>query len=181
MTLNELADALERIPSDRAPAMPAAQRALLTQASHALRRLGEIEAAAEALLAAACCPEGDHALRAALMHRIACGEQVECDGLCPDGIALAAAQDAYVAAGWRRLARHYPAPRWPRTRKALAMTHARNAHGRYVCTSAAPWKRDIQGPVEHPDAQVDGECSEGCCDYHRCPNCGLRWRTEVAQ
>lgn len=181
MTLNELADALERIPSDRAPAMPAAQRALLTQASHALRRLGEIEAAAEALLAAACCPEGDHALRAALMHRIACGEQVECDGLCPDGIALAAAQDAYVAAGWRRLARHYPAPRWPRTRKALAMTHARNAHGRYVCTSAAPWRRDIPGLVEHPDAKDDGECSEGCCDYHRCPHCGHRWRTEVAQ
>lgn len=51
----------------------------------------------------------------------------------------------------------------------------------YVCTEAAPWTPDKGTPAQHPDATDDGECSEGCCDYWRCPHCGLRFKTEVAQ
>ena len=52
---------------------------------------------------------------------------------------------------------------------------------RYVCTKEAPWTPDKGEPVQHPDAVDDGECSSGCCDYYRCPNCGLRFRVELPQ
>ncbi len=51
---------------------------------------------------------------------------------------------------------------------------------RYVCTKVAPWTPN-QGPAVHPDAVDDGECSDSCCDFYKCPNCGLRFRVEVAQ
>lgn len=33
-------------------------------------------------------------------------------------------------------------------------------------------------PCRHPDAVYAGGCSEGCCDYYRCPDCGKRWKVE---
>ena len=51
----------------------------------------------------------------------------------------------------------------------------------YVCTKESPWSPEKDTPCQHPDAVDDGECSEGCCDYYKCPNCGLRFRVEVPQ
>lgn len=53
--------------------------------------------------------------------------------------------------------------------------------GRFVCTKDDPWKPEKGEFVWHPDAKDDGECSEGCCDYFKCPNCGLRFKVEAAQ
>ena len=61
MTPTELADALASIPFDPSVTVSATHAAAILDASHALRRLGRVEDAAEALLAAATCPEGDHA------------------------------------------------------------------------------------------------------------------------
>jgi hypothetical protein len=34
-----------------------------------------------------------------------------------------------------------------------------------------------EGPFyKHPNAYVEGECYEGCCDKYHCPDCGTRWR-----
>lgn len=52
---------------------------------------------------------------------------------------------------------------------------------RYVCTKAAPWDKAKGVRATHPDAEDVGECSDGCCDYYKCPNCGLRFTVEVAQ
>ncbi len=51
------------------------------------------------------------------------------------------------------------------------------------CTKETPWdKQFISGQrVEHVDAVSDGECADSCCDYWKCPNCGYRFKTEVAQ
>lgn len=52
---------------------------------------------------------------------------------------------------------------------------------RYICTAAAPWTEAIGGRAAHPDAVDDGECSDGCCDFFRCPHCGVRFRVELPQ
>lgn len=52
---------------------------------------------------------------------------------------------------------------------------------RYVCTAAAPWSKEKGKWAQHPDAKSDGECANGCCDYWKCPNCGLRFKTEVCE
>lgn len=52
---------------------------------------------------------------------------------------------------------------------------------RYVCTADAPWTHDKGTPVQHPDAKDDGECADSCCDFYKCPHCGLRFRVEVAR
>lgn len=52
---------------------------------------------------------------------------------------------------------------------------------RYVCTKDAPWDTSKGPRATHPDAKDDGECSDGCCDYFRCPNCNLRFRVEAAK
>jgi hypothetical protein len=52
---------------------------------------------------------------------------------------------------------------------------------RYVCTKDNPWDQSKGTPAQHPDAVDDGECWEGCCDYYKFPNCGLRFRVELAQ
>lgn len=51
----------------------------------------------------------------------------------------------------------------------------------YVCTKEAPWTPEKGTPAQHPDSINDGECSLGCCEYYRCPNCGKRFGAEVAQ
>jgi hypothetical protein len=51
----------------------------------------------------------------------------------------------------------------------------------HVCTAADPWNIDKSKRAQHPDAKDDGECSEGCCDYYKCPHCGLRFRVELPQ
>lgn len=54
--------------------------------------------------------------------------------------------------------------------------------GRFLCTSLAPMPSDGTGVSWiHPEAKDDGDCSDGCCDYYRCPACGHRWREECAQ
>lgn len=53
-----------------------------------------------------------------------------------------------------------------------------------VCTKEHPWHKCPETAgwrVQHPDAISDGECSESCCDYWKCPNCGHRFKTEVPQ
>lgn len=59
-----------------------------------------------------------------------------------------------------------------------------NDRERYVCTSSAPWKKDM-GPAQHPDAVSDGhdrDYGDGyvCAQYH-CPNCGHHWEEELPQ
>lgn len=54
------------------------------------------------------------------------------------------------------------------------------ADDRYTCTAEAPWTPE-KGRSLHPDAKTDGECFDGCCDFYKCPNCGLRWRQELPQ
>lgn len=54
----------------------------------------------------------------------------------------------------------------------------------FICTKETPWHQCPEHDsrrVQHPDAASDGECSESCCDYWKCPNCGHRFKTEVAQ
>lgn len=52
---------------------------------------------------------------------------------------------------------------------------------RYVCTKEAPWTPEMGDYAHHPDAVSDGECADSCCDYWKCPNCGLEFKTEVGQ
>lgn len=52
---------------------------------------------------------------------------------------------------------------------------------RYVCTKLAPWRPELGVRAAHPDAVGDGECSDGCCDFYKCPNCGMPFRVEAAQ
>lgn len=56
-----------------------------------------------------------------------------------------------------------------------------NEANRYECTKDAPWKPEYGRRANHPDARDDGECYEGCCDFYKCPNCGLRFRVEANQ
>lgn len=51
---------------------------------------------------------------------------------------------------------------------------------RFICTKENPWTED-KGRAQHPDAVSAGECSDSCCDYYRCPHCGLRFTVEVPQ
>lgn len=56
------------------------------------------------------------------------------------------------------------------------------ASGRYLCAPAHPMPGGpIQGTWAHTTVVSDGECSEGCCDYFKCKDCGHSWRVEVAQ
>ncbi|HYE79247.1 MAG TPA: hypothetical protein VEI97_14785 [bacterium] len=38
--------------------------------------------------------------------------------------------------------------------------------------------KENNGRGLHPDAVIDGGCSDGCCDYYRCPHCGRSWSVE---
>jgi hypothetical protein len=49
------------------------------------------------------------------------------------------------------------------------------------CTKEQPMPKGAPGRWEHEGAKNDGECSDGCCDYYRCVDCGHWWRQEVAQ
>jgi len=49
-----------------------------------------------------------------------------------------------------------------------------------VCTKENPYDGK-QGRWRHVDAVDDGECSEGCCDYYKCPHCNLRFKVENPQ
>lgn len=56
------------------------------------------------------------------------------------------------------------------------------ANGRFLCTPIQPMPEGpIQGLWSHTSVVSDGECSEGCCDYYKCKDCGHSWRSEVAQ
>jgi len=37
----------------------------------------------------------------------------------------------------------------------------------------------LTGHCKHVELEDDGECSDGCCDYMRCKQCGKRFRVEV--
>lgn len=60
-----------------------------------------------------------------------------------------------------------------------------NLDERLICTKEAPYKPaehlGAAPRVVHPDAKVIGDCLQGCCDRYECPNCGVRWLTEVPQ
>lgn len=49
------------------------------------------------------------------------------------------------------------------------------------CTPSNPMPKGAPGRWEHVRATDDGECSQGCCDYWKCPDCGHTWKTEVGQ
>lgn len=51
----------------------------------------------------------------------------------------------------------------------------------HICTANDPWSKEKGERAQHPDAKDDGECSDSCCDFYKCPNCGLRFRVEVGQ
>lgn len=53
--------------------------------------------------------------------------------------------------------------------------------GRQICYPDNPMPPGASGRWAHTNVEDDGECSDGCCDYFRCKDCGLRWREEVAQ
>lgn len=52
---------------------------------------------------------------------------------------------------------------------------------RYTCTKESPWTPEKSERAMHPDAAHDGECYFGCCDWFKCPNCGLRFRVEYGK
>lgn len=54
-------------------------------------------------------------------------------------------------------------------------------NGRWICTPETPMPKGADGQWEHQDTEDAGECSDGCCDYYRCLNCGLRFKVEVAR
>ena len=51
----------------------------------------------------------------------------------------------------------------------------------FICTKERPWTPSYGAPAQHPDACDVGECSEGCCDKYRCPNCNLTFLVELPQ
>lgn len=48
--------------------------------------------------------------------------------------------------------------------------------GEQLCTADAPFDPALGDRARHPDAVDDGECGDCCCDWFRCPHCGLRFR-----
>ena len=50
----------------------------------------------------------------------------------------------------------------------------------FTCTAKRPWDLNDGDPegTLHPDAEevIHNECP--CCDYFRCPNCQLEWKTD---
>lgn len=57
------------------------------------------------------------------------------------------------------------------------------ASGRFLCAPAHPMPDlGYMGRLwAHTNVSSDGECSDGCCDFYKCKDCGHRWRVEVAQ
>jgi hypothetical protein len=53
-------------------------------------------------------------------------------------------------------------------------------NGRWICTPESPMPVGADGLWEHENTVDDGECSDGCCDYRKCLDCGKRFRVEVA-
>lgn len=52
---------------------------------------------------------------------------------------------------------------------------------RLICKPQNIYDPKRGGRWQHPDAKDDDECSDGCCDFNKCPWCGLRFRVDVAQ
>lgn len=52
---------------------------------------------------------------------------------------------------------------------------------RQRCTNESPMPKDASGRWEHEGAECVGTCYKGCCDDFRCRDCGMEWRSEVAQ
>ncbi len=50
---------------------------------------------------------------------------------------------------------------------------------RKVCTPENPMPKDAPGRWAHTNAVDNGECSQGCCDYYRCTDCGATWRGTI--
>jgi hypothetical protein len=55
----------------------------------------------------------------------------------------------------------------------------------FICTAESPWREGLPTPVVHPEADEVGEQEDGWPGGDivtmRCPNCGLRWKTELPQ
>lgn len=52
------------------------------------------------------------------------------------------------------------------------------ANGRPICTPAKPMPKGDTRQWAHEGAAITGGCSEGCCDYFECRDCGARWTVE---
>jgi hypothetical protein len=50
-----------------------------------------------------------------------------------------------------------------------------------LCTPENPMPKGDSGYWKHSGAICTGECSEGCCDYFECSNCGHKWKQEASQ
>ena len=53
--------------------------------------------------------------------------------------------------------------------------------GRQICSPEHPMPKGDPGRWAHTNVEDAGECSDGCCDYFRCKDCGHHWKEEVAQ
>lgn len=57
--------------------------------------------------------------------------------------------------------------------------------GRFQCTKATPWDKEIKGPVTHHGAAEVGEQRDGYPGGDivtmRCEFCGHEWETELPQ
>lgn len=54
------------------------------------------------------------------------------------------------------------------------------ANGRLLCSPEHPMPKNAPGHWAHTNIRSTGECSEGCCDYYECKDCGHKWKVEVA-
>ncbi len=53
----------------------------------------------------------------------------------------------------------------------------------YLCTKEDPWSKEKGTPSIHPDANLIREREDwfdGCdLEDYECPNCGMKWTTEI--
>lgn len=52
---------------------------------------------------------------------------------------------------------------------------------RQTCTKENPMPKDAPGMWQHAGAYETGGCSQGCCAYYECRDCGHRWKAELGQ
>lgn len=54
-----------------------------------------------------------------------------------------------------------------------------NLYTRYICTKANPWD-ETKGKAVHPNAKRVAD-NDDYVDTYQCPDCGIRYKVEVAE